>query len=228
MIMKKLALSLVSLYFILCVPVTLTLIGARLLMTPAYLNFEYNRADFPLDFYGFSTADRLHYGPYALDYMVYNHDIRYLGDLKFDDGREFYNSRELSHMVDVQKVAQAAFLVLVALLVGELALFFGLRRNLQVWFAIWRGLIGGSLLTLLILVAAVVAVVVAWDTFFTGFHEVFFANGTWVFEYTDSLIRLYPVRFWQDAAINIGIFAGVGALAILAFCWRRRPLAAAT
>ncbi len=224
--MKKITLSLVSLYFILCVPITLTLLGARLLMTPAYLNFEYNRADFPADFYGFTTMDRLRYGPYALDYMVYNYDIRYLGDLKFDDGREFYNSRELGHMVDVQIVARAAFVVLAVLLLLELVLFVTLGRTVDGAFAIWRGLLGGSLLTLMILVAVVVAVVIAWDTFFTGFHELFFTNGTWVFEYSDSLIRLYPVRFWQDAAINIGVFAGVGALSILAFCWRKRPVSA--
>jgi integral membrane protein (TIGR01906 family) len=225
--MRKLFLTLVSLYFALCVPVTLTLIGARLLMTPAYLQFEYNRADFPPDTYGFTTADRLRYGQYGLDYLVYNHAIDYLGDLKFDNGQVLFNSRELGHMVDVQMVTRAAFIVLAVLLIVETLLFAGIARRLNGWFAIWRGLIGGSLLTLLILAAAVISIVVAWEQFFNAFHELFFTSGTWVFEYSDTLIRLYPVRFWQDAAINIGVFAGIGALFILAVCWRRRPIAAA-
>ena len=40
---------------------------ARLLMTPIFLSFEYNRADFPADYYGFMREDRLRYAPLAAE-----------------------------------------------------------------------------------------------------------------------------------------------------------------
>jgi integral membrane protein (TIGR01906 family) len=126
-------------------------------------------------------------------------------------------------------VAQAAFGTLAALLAIQGLLFAIATRSRLVRWSVWRGLIGGAVLTFLILIGVVLFIAVAWDQFFTQFHELFFQSGTWVFEYSDSLIRLYPVRFWQDAAINIGIFAGFGAAFILLGSWwwarRYRPAA---
>jgi integral membrane protein (TIGR01906 family) len=60
-----------------------------------------------------------------------------------------------------------------------------------------------------------VSAVVAWDTFFTAFHQLFFAGGTWVFAYSDTLIRLFPEQFWFDAALTVGGLTLLGALALL-------------
>ncbi|NDJ59759.1 MAG: DUF1461 domain-containing protein, partial [Chloroflexi bacterium] len=97
------------LYLTLVFPLLLTLIAARLLMTPAFLAFEYNRPGFPADFYGFTREDRLNYAPYAIEYMLNGADISYLGDLTFPNGAPLYNARELIHMVDVKVVTQLAF-----------------------------------------------------------------------------------------------------------------------
>ena len=57
---------------------------------------------------------------------------------------------------------------------------------------------------------------VFWS-FFGWFHSLFFSANTWLFEYSDTLIRLFPIRFWQDtflaaAAIGTGgwFVAGCG------------------
>ena len=46
--------------------------------------------------------------------------------------------------------------------------------------------------------------VLGWEQFFTQFHSVFFASGTWTFSLQDTLIRLFPGQFWVDAGIVIG------------------------
>jgi integral membrane protein (TIGR01906 family) len=51
----------------------------------------------------------------------------------------------------------------------------------------------------------IVFVLLGFNTFFTAFHRVFFSGDTWLFNYTDTLIRLYPVQFWFDAATVIGL-----------------------
>jgi len=56
-----------------------------------------------------------------------------------------------------------------------------------------------------------------WDFFFTGFHRIFFEGDSWLFSTRATLIRLFPERFWFDAAIAIGAITFAGAvIAILA------------
>ena len=55
-------------------------------------------------------------------------------------------------------------------------------------------LVLGSVRLLLTLVIGLLAVV-AWQAWFVAFHEVFFAPGSWTFNYTDTLIRLFPEKF---------------------------------
>jgi uncharacterized membrane protein len=35
----------------------------------------------------------------------------------------------------------------------------------------------------------------------------FFSGDTWLFAYSDTLIRLFPIRFWEDCFIYIGGFS---------------------
>ena len=56
----------------------------------------------------------------------------------------------------------------------------------------------GGLLTVIIVVAVMVFMGVAWGIAFTLFHNLFFSSGTWTFLYSDSLIRLFPEQFWFD------------------------------
>ena len=103
--MKFIILSLLVTLF---VPVALIGLGLRVLLTPLFLQVEYNMPYFPPDEFGFTKADRLKWAPYALNYLTNSADISYLGDLKFDDGKPLYNERELSHMNDVKRVTQGA------------------------------------------------------------------------------------------------------------------------
>jgi integral membrane protein (TIGR01906 family) len=59
-----------------------------------------------------------------------------------------------------------------------------------------------------------VAVLIAFSVFFVFFHEIFFDPGTWVFRFSDTLIRLFPQRFWRDTFIAIGLLAIAGGLAL--------------
>jgi uncharacterized protein DUF1461 len=50
-------------------------------------------------------------------------------------------------------------------------------------------------------------------TFFAGFHHLFFEGDSWLFFFSDTLIRLFPIRFWQDAflwAALIALGGGIG------------------
>ncbi|MBX3082213.1 MAG: TIGR01906 family membrane protein [Anaerolineae bacterium] len=214
--------SLVVAVIIVLVPVLLVLGSIRLLLTETYLNLEYNKPDFPADTYGFTLQDRLYFAPYAVQYLLNGAEVSYIGDLKFSDGSPLYNDRELEHMVDVKKVIQGAMWALLGA-----ALVFTL---LSVWLfrspegrLVWRnGLIGGATTLLIAFVGLIIYLLLDWDNFFDSFHNLFFAQGTWTFSYSDTLIRLFPIRFWQDAAITVGLVSAISAILILIAAWRWR------
>jgi integral membrane protein (TIGR01906 family) len=212
-------LSILSLLITLMVPLMLVLISVRVIMSDTYLALEYNKPEFPEDAYGFTLQDRLTYAPFALRYLLGPAEIGYLGDLKFPNGNPLYNERELQHMVDVKQVFQLAINVLIVGLIVLAAILIFTVRKLEGRNAIRRGLVGGGLLTLAILAGLVIFFVVNWDRFFTGFHDLFFASGSWVFDYSDTLIRLFPIQFWQDTALTIGSMSAILAVLLIALSW---------
>jgi integral membrane protein (TIGR01906 family) len=198
-------------FLVVAFPVLLVLIAARLVMTPLFLQFEYPRADFPPDPFGFTLEDRLNYAPYALNYLLNGEGIEYLGDLTFPDGTHLYNMNELRHMRDVKTVTQIAFglAVVVGLLFIADAYYLARRQRLG------QTLLYGAMLTLGLVAAIVIGAVVNWEGFFVGFHQMFFQSGTWYFPTSDTLIRLFPEQFWFDAALTIGALTVITALVVL-------------
>jgi len=195
------------------VPFILMMTAIRLLMTPLFPAVEYRTPDFPEDRYGFTLHERLYWSRYAIDYLVNNAGIEYLGDLKFSDGTPLYNERELSHMLDVKNLVQSA------LQVWGLGLVFLAATGVWAWFGHWwfdfrQAVSRGGWVTVGLIIAVLVAVAVSFNDLFTGFHLLFFTGDTWIFYYSDTLIRLFPMRFWRDAFIIVGAFSLLGGLAL--------------
>jgi integral membrane protein (TIGR01906 family) len=203
-------------------PIALLGLGLRLLLSPTFLQIEYNMPYFPADEYGFTKQDRLHWAPYAMNFLVNSEDISYLGDLKFEDGSPLYNERELSHMEDVKLLTQNALgfwdITLVTLLLLGL---WAWRTNWMPAYTrgFWRG--GWLMVGLAITIGAIIVVGVTINPdvfmeFFTLFHKLFFTGDSWLFYYSDTLIRLFPIRFWQDTFL-LTAFISLGGGLSLAF-----------
>ena len=202
------------------VPIALIGIGLRILLSPIFLKIEYNMPYFPPDEYGFTKEDRLKWAPYALEYLVNRADISYLGDLKFDDGTPLYNERELSHMDDVKRVTQGAlrvwYLSLAVLALLAVCAWFG-----GWWQAYRLGLMRGGWLMVGLAITVGLIVVIGilinpdiFFSFFAAFHSLFFEGDSWLFLYSDTLIRLFPIRFWQDAILLAAVIALGGGVAL--------------
>jgi integral membrane protein (TIGR01906 family) len=194
-------------------PVVLVLTAVRLLMMPAFLTFEYNTPNFPADSYGFTQQDRLYWSNIAMEYLVNSAGIEFLGDLRFADGSPVYNDRELHHMVDVKIAIQAALNVW-RITLGVLVLL-----AVWAWQGGWidayrRGMGRGGWLTAIAIAVIMLFVLVSFGVIFVAFHNVFFEAGTWTFEFSDTLIRLFPERFWRDIFIYVGILSGGAGLLI--------------
>jgi len=209
---------------VLAVPVVLLLSNLYLLATPAFLRVEYGKAGFP-ESTGFTVAERLRNAEATLTYLRSSQNIRALQTLEAGD-ESLYNTRELVHLVDVKRVMYWTFFTFwTALAVLVLASIYvlwrpDLRANYPVY--LFRGcLILGALL----LVIGAVALF-SFTGFFYAFHRLFFWGDSWLFAAGDSLIRLFPLRFWIDATLTWAVLAFleavlVGAAAYLWPGWQR-------
>ena len=206
------------------IPVILILGSARLLATDTYLGFEYGKASFPPDIYGFTPQQR---------FILASTNIHYVRAHLPDDelskqtlnGVAVYNEREVDHMADVQgvfqivlRIWQSAFILFLLLAVvfvknGERKIFLSAIQ--------WGGLVTSAVIMTIALLA-----VFAWQTWFELFHRFLFVPGSWLFSYTDTLIRLFPIEFWFDATLTISILAFIEGTLLAILGWRGRTLVA--
>jgi integral membrane protein (TIGR01906 family) len=207
----------------LVVPPVLVVNALRVLATDTFVRFEYDRDGFPADRYGLTRDQREALALTGLDSIQPGSDgIVLLERATLPDGTQAFDARELAHMEDVRTLFGAALRaqLVTVLVVVVLALVLG-RTRLRV--VVPRGLLAGALATLAIAVLAVPFILLGFDRFFTRFHEMFFEGDSWRFSSTDTLIRLYPERFWEDvsqlaAAITV---AQAVVLALVAWWWLR-------
>ncbi|WP_441403638.1 TIGR01906 family membrane protein [Arthrobacter sp. 2YAF22_2] len=203
-----------------CFPIILLVLAVRAVASPLFLWVEYNRPGFPGDGYGFNADDRMTYGSYAVDYLSNWSGPRYLGDLVNRGGETLFKDGEVSHMADVKLVILSTFGAGVLLVLLSLVAILYLRRRSP--GGVRRGLFAGSIATLVIIIGLGVLAVLGWEQFFTEFHRIFFANGTWTFSLQDTLIRLFPGQFWVDAGITIGGLVLLAAILTLILTWPTR------
>ncbi len=217
-ILKRIASWLITLI----VPFALLLTGVRLLLTPVFIQIEYRIPSFPEDRFGMTMEERFRWAPVALDYLLNDEEISFLGDLEFEDGSPFFNERELGHMEDVKSVVSYALTVWYILLVILVGSGFWFRRE-GWWNDFLKRLAFGGALTVGVILSLLVVLLISFRKLFTAFHALFFEGDTWLFPTSDTLIRLFPIRFWQDAFISVGVFAFVGGL-VLWFYFKKRPV----
>lgn len=193
-------------------PLVILMISVRLLIMPSYARLAYRLPAFPEDFYGFSLEDRFRWSEPSINYLVNYKNISYLSNLAFDSGEPVFNARELSHMVDVKAVVTG---MRVALVTFSVVLFTIIRmtkhRENHQW--VTTAFYWGGWVTIGLVVAVLMFIALNFDSIFTWFHLVFFESGTWQFHPADTLIRLFPMRFWRDAFIFVALqsllYAGV-------------------
>jgi len=189
---------------------------------PSYIDYEYSKGSWPLP-PRYDDHERREVAKTVLYYLRSPEEISYLGDLADEDG-PLFNQRELVHLVDVKVLARRALLlhgVLGLLIVGAVVILLFYPGGKK---ALPGSLLQGSLFTFLLFGLVGIFAAVGFDTFFVGFHRTFFAGDSWIFNRSDTLIQLFPLPFWFDAAITwVGLTLGEAAiLGVGAYLWGRR------
>lgn len=209
-----------KLLIILLVPILVIGGAVNLLVNDDYLAFEYGKDSFPPDPYGFTQRQR---------FVLASTNVHYVRAHLPDDelakqtmyGTPVYTPREVSHMADVQAVFQSVFRVWQASLILLPLLGFTLWRSGE-RKALASAIQSGGLLTSGIIASIALLALFAWQVWFDNFHLIFFEPGSWLFSYSDTLIRLFPVEFWFDATLTISALSLGGGLSLTFIGWRWR------
>lgn len=196
--------SVVRWLVVIATPFLLTLGTLRLMITwnsPSYPEFEYPRIS--PDPFGLTQEERLELAQANLDYLrrpePAEEVIFLLEDLQLPGTNEpLYNQREIGHMIDVKNLVDTfktlTWIVGIIVLGGLIFLLVRPETRAEGY----RALFHGGLLTTGILLLMLVLILLSWNLVFTQFHEILFPPDTWTFNYSDSLIRLFPEKFWFD------------------------------
>jgi len=198
---------------ILCLPVLLLTASVSLAVNCPWLyQYGFNKYDVGKTT-GLEEAELDRVAGGLRDYFNSGKETISLSVLKDGEPFEVFNEREVGHLKDVKGL----FRLVYALLLGTgvyacayvgVSLFWWRDRRL------YRGLIGGGGLTLVIMLAIGLAAAINFDWLFLNFHLISFANDLWILDpSTDYLIMLFPRGFWFDAAYFCA--AGTAFLAIV-------------
>lgn len=112
-------------------------------------------------------------------------------------GRPAFDEEASSHLVDVRNVllpARSLALAAAALAAAWLIVRRGRARLLN------RALGGAAWLLVIFIGVAALVGLTDFDAFFTWFHTLFFAAGTWTFPADALLIQVFPLPFWMASA----------------------------
>lgn len=109
-----------------------------------------------------------------------------------DDGRPAFDREELAHFEDVRTL-MLLFFVAGAAGIAVIALAAGLVRERSL---VRRGLIAGARLTIAVCAVLGALMLVGFDAFFEGFHELFFEADSWKLPNRGTARSLYPDALW--------------------------------
>jgi integral membrane protein (TIGR01906 family) len=195
-------------------PLLILTTSMRIALSPIFYRFEYNLPNFPEDSYGFTKQERLKWANVSIMYLLGSISDKEFAEQKFSDGTPLFNEREISHMADVRNLT-----VDMLCLWRTLAVSFLIVINLgwkNKWLSLLFAALGkGAKITVILILTILLLVLIDFSQLFTLFHQIFFTGDSWLFYLSDTLIRLFPMKFWQDLFIFIGSFCIILSLILL-------------
>lgn len=207
----------------LAIVVVIVVNGFRLVATKPFVRAEYATRALPPDI-GLSLAKRRELALVGLDSIrPRSRGGELLEEARLPDGTPAFNARELAHMHDVRVVFRRALRLQTVLAIGLLVLTVGLWRT-RYRTLVPTGLVTGGVVTVIFALVVAPFVLLGFDDVFVRFHELFFEGDSWRFAADDTLLRIYPERFWADTGAIIAALVVIQALlgALVGALWLRR------
>ena len=167
----------------------------------------------PLYYFDIGYFDLVEKTGYTEEMIRENYDVLIdYNSVFFRDALEFpslpMSEQGRIHFVEVKNIFVFIQAVLLPVsLIGSIIGILALKKQKPAYLKLTSVLSIGLPALLGILIA------LNWDRFFVIFHEIFFNNDYWIFDYkTDSVIRILPDGFFMHCALMILLLIVLGSL----------------
>jgi len=193
-------------------------IAVRLAFTEAFVEWEYGREGFPKDRWGMSDEERLKLAKAGLRAVLSDEGFEEFRKMRLKNGHRAFTPREVKHMRDVKRLLEVYFPSVYILGVLWVLGVFYLREA--------KVLIFSGLFNMFLIVFLSLLVFSNYERAFEVFHVYVFDPYSWRFRDWDTLIRIYPMKFWEDATVFVGVVSFlIGFFVFLVgVVWERRGL----
>lgn len=206
--------------FCLMIVFLFTSVEAVVYWTPGYFEQEYEKYHVP-ETVQMEMEDLLEVTDEMMDYLRGDREDLHVPTIVNGQPREFFNEREIAHMVDVKDLflkAMALRRICLGIAAGCILLLFTRYRS-EVRRTLPRMLCAGTGLFLLLTAALAGLISTNFTKYFIIFHEIFFTNDLWILDpRTDLLINIVPEPFFMDTAARIGITFALMVAALFIIC----------
>ena len=191
-------------------------ISVRIAFTEKFVEWEYAKKDFPPDRWGMTREERLELAKLGLRAVLSDEGMEEFKSKRLKNGRNAFTKREIKHMEDVKNFLSLYFPSVYFL---TLLWIFG-----TILLKEPRVLIFSGLFNTLLLIFLGILTFTNYKKAFEVFHNIVFDPYSWKFRYSDTLIRIYPLKFWYDATLFVAILSLIiGFLTIIAgMIWKKK------
>ena len=158
----------------------------------------------PADTYGFTKSDRFQWASQTIDYLTNDRQTQYLARQKFTNGSPVFNEGEITIVENIKETVQKT------LAIWRLSLAISFILGLFAWAGNWlpkfcQGIKRGGWLSIGFAIIFGSAVII--------FNNIV-PNAS--IQSTDTLLRLFPIRFWQNFVLFLVIsMIGIGFLLVI-------------
>ena len=202
----------------------ITAIEAVVYWTPGYFEMEYTKHNVLNDLPEMTMEDLLYVTDEMMAYLRDNREDLHVFTTMGGEYREFFNEREIAHMVDVKELFLGGLwlrrLGLLSTVISGLGLYFWSRgkndRKQFVKEKVPYALCMGTGIFFAVCLALAGLVSTNFRKYFFIFHYIFFDNDLWILDpATDMLINIVPEPFFADTALRIALTFAVMVIAFL-------------
>ncbi len=195
---------LLSLLIVVLSPILYVGIPTRIAFNEWFIDWEYSKADFPKDRFGLEDDYRKYLAKLGLK-AVLSEGMEEFRRARLPDGRRAFREKEIKHMEDVRDFLKLffpflyisiAFTVLAFFIIGDPRL-------------IGKVLVSSSIFSFILVAGAGAFALLDYDLAFEVFHNYIFDPYSWRFKPTDTLLRIYPMKFWYDGTIFVLVLSGL-------------------
>ena len=201
--------------FILCLPIVLLTASLGGVVNSLWL-YKYGFSKYNVSqTTGLAEAELEKAGKGLISYFNSDEEYINLTVVKEDQPFGLFNQREIIHLKDVKGLIWLDYWVLLGTLVYTLA-YAGVSlfwRKTRYWRRLAWGMVGGSGMTLALMLALGLGTLLGFEQLFLQFHLISFTNPFWQLDPSkDYLIMLFPGGFWYDATLLCALATVAGAL----------------